>query len=114
MSSLRVLRSPRLTFHELEQLAVYGVSDEQLALRTDGDDVRFAQLTGSGAGFSGRGEHVPLEIQLQHLTREAVDHEDRVFADIEAAGKPGVFHLPDVFAVRIEHLDALVLAVRYP
>src|SRR5262249_48940217 len=100
--------------HELLYSAIHAVGHPELTLRADGDEVRFAELADAVAGLANDREHFALEIELQHLTREAVHHEDRVLTDVEAARQSCELHLTDERALVVEDLNALVLAIGHP
>src|SRR5665213_3817945 len=67
-----------LFLHELLNGPIHRIGDVNLALRAYRDEVRFAELAPgtSGSRFPHRGENFSVEIELENLTREAVDHVD--------------------------------------
>src|SRR5436190_7621219 len=103
-----------LTLDELRQRRVHGVRDVDIALRAHRYHVSLAELARSGAGFAEGGHHVTVEVELEQLAGETVDHEDRPPADAEAARQTRVLELADERAVSREDFDPLILAIRHP
>src|SRR5690606_31515453 len=84
------------------------------ALRAHGDVVRLAEFAERRAGPADGAEHGSVERELDDLARKTVDHEHRLAADVDVARQAGEFHLAAKSAIRVENLDARILAVRYP
>ena len=103
-----------LLLHELQQSRVDRVRHVDLVAVVDGDHVRFAKLAGTLSWFAERGEDPAVQIKLDELTCEAVDHVDVLTSDVEAARQPLVFDFPDERPVLLEDLDPLILSIRNP
>jgi len=73
---------------ELRQRCVHGVGHVDVALRTHGHHVRFAELAERSPGLAEHRNHLAVLVELQELPREPVDHEDRLPPDLEVARQP--------------------------
>src|SRR4051812_39638800 len=110
--SIRFFRS-RLFLHELLHRAIHGIGNVNVALGAHGNEVRLAEFSpgARSAWLSNRSENFSLQVHLQKLPRETVDHIDVLFADVQRTRQSGVLHFADVLTVLIENLDSLILAI---
>src|SRR6185312_2399345 len=78
--------------------------------------MRFAELAPGtrGSRFSDRRQNFSVQIQLEKLARESIDHVDIFLADIQRARQARVLNFANVFAILVENLDSLILAIGDP
>lgn len=107
-SSLGRIRITILLPYKFVECAVDGIGYVDFAFRADSNEMRFAEFAKPFTRLADCGKNLTVQIHLQQLAGEAIDHIDVLLADVERAGKSGVFQLLYEISVLIENLNARV------